>query len=222
MCKLTQIQKEFHIDMMILHNKYIDKINKIENLEYDANDENIGVTEEKTSEDDFSKQLIPDQIQTELESIENSDEQDQVWNRMQNARLELFQLNSNESASKNIISELISDKTSEKIVKENNLTVETNLNEVLIKDKLSGELNETDIDETRSLEVSSDILKPSFINALHRINPTQRKAILIDIYKSSVENMNELSKFDDYIKNNLEEEINKESNRLLQLYLDTH
>jgi hypothetical protein len=215
MNQLLQIQKEFHMDMMILHNKYIDKINLIDDLEDDPNN-----TEDETLEDDISKQITPEQMQTELESIENSSEQEQVWDRMQKARSTLCELDSEKN-----ISGLISDETSKGTVKENNLVVETDLNDVLKKDKLSGELTE-DLDgdpvEKYSTGVAPDMLKPPPINALYRINPRQRKEVLSDIYNSAVENMNELYKFDDDIKNNLEEEIGKESNRLLQLYLDTH
>jgi hypothetical protein len=229
MNQLIQIQKEFHADMMILHNKYIDKITVMEDLEDDPNN-----TEEETLEDDISKQITPKQMQTELESIENSSEQEQVWERMQKARSALRELEYKESVDEKNSPGLISDETSKVTIKENNLVVETNLNDVLKTDKLSGELtedldgdpSEKDLDgdpsEKCSPCVAPDMIKPPPINALYRINPKQRKEVLMDMYNSAVENMNELSKFDDEIKNNLEEEISKESNRLLQLYLDTH
>ena len=186
--QLIQLQKDFHKDMAQLHNMYVDRIN-ILNMENDI----------KNTPDEL---VNVEQMQSVIENIENNTEQEQIWERMRNARsvAETPALINSTGGTAECIP-----------IKQDNLLIETCLSEYIKENPI-----------LEPPEEETNKLKPPIINSLYKITPKQRKDVLMEIYNNASENMNELSKYDDDIKNNLDDEINNESNRLLQVYLDTH
>jgi hypothetical protein len=63
---------------------------------------------------------------------------------------------------------------------------------------------------------------PPRINALYKVNPTSRKAIIQDIFKEATESIKKLSELDEKYKDNFDNEVQKEADRLLEVYLKTH
>lgn len=64
--------------------------------------------------------------------------------------------------------------------------------------------------------------RPPLINALYKVNPTQRKNIIKQLFFEAKENIMKLAELDNKYKENIDDEIQKEADRLLEVYLKTH
>jgi hypothetical protein len=65
-------------------------------------------------------------------------------------------------------------------------------------------------------------VNPPMVNALFRINPSQRKALLKKMFIKANENISNLAKLDNTYINNFDKEVQAEADRLLKVYLSTH
>ena len=65
-----------------------------------------------------------------------------------------------------------------------------------------------------------DVIKPPTINALFRITPKERRKVIKDIFMESRRYVTELYKDDDKSVEEINEEVKKQSDRLLQFYID--
>ena len=144
------------------------------------------------------------------------DDQDMIWDRIRQSQLK----NEHEIKSKNAIpvtvdnnEPIVSDLNNEPIVSDlnNEPIVTVDNNEPIVSD-----LNNTPVDNT------SDELTPPTLNALFKVNPTTRKHVIKKIFNEAIDSITKLSDIDNKYKDNFDVEVQKEADRLLDVYLQTH
>jgi hypothetical protein len=128
-------------------------------------------------------------------------DQDLIWERIRNSQIEIEQKQHETSHGLARITENIDDDEDNPhiIFKSNNLAHDLEMNQMKEPDNT-----------------------PPRINALYKVNPTSRKAIIQDIFKEATESIKKLSKLDDNYKDNFDNEVQNEADRLLEVYLKTH
>jgi len=81
--------------------------------------------------------------------------------------------------------------------------------------------NNLGLDEDLKKNTSTVINAPK-INALFKVNPTERKRITREIFTRAIENMTKLRKIDESVNADFDNSVQKEADRLLDVYLKTH
>jgi hypothetical protein len=201
MDNVIQINKDFHINMIKIHQQCIERFNKINNIDDTHMDDDIlNLIKDKNNSEIIN-------IQKEIDILDIDD--DNIRKRINNARSNII-MNSVKIEKEKDNIEIEKEKTDIKKEKDDNLLIDNNIYNIF----------KPDVVEQKNI-IKKELKQPS-INALYKISHKQRKEVIVDLYNTAVINMNEISKYDDEIKNNLEEEIQKEASRLLQVYLETH
>jgi hypothetical protein len=156
-------------------------------------------------------QLLEKQMNTIDHCGDNLDmglsDQDLIWERIRNSQIEIEQKQLDKqyetSHGFSSITETIADDDEEDnphiIFKSNNLAHDLEMDQIKEPDNT-----------------------PPRINALFKVNPTSRKAIIQDIFKEATESIKKLSELDDTYKDNFDNEVQNEADRLLEVYLKTH
>ena len=155
----------------------------------------------------LDNQLIEKQPTNVIPCEENLDmglgEQDLIWERIRNSQIEIEQKQLKNQHMLPSITENIHDSDEEDnphiIFKSNNLSHNIEMDQIKEPDNT-----------------------PPRINALYKVNPTSRKTIIRDIFKEATESIKKLSKLDDKYKDNFDNEVQVEADRLLEVYLKTH
>jgi hypothetical protein len=78
---------------------------------------------------------------------------------------------------------------------------------------------EADLKEVENLKEAD---KYPVLNALFKVNPLKRKEIIKEIFNKSKNNITELAKLDSKYTDNYDVEVEKEADRLLNVYLKSH
>ena len=170
--------------------------------------------QELISESDkkLDKQLLEKQMDTIDPCGDNLDmglsDQDLIWERIRSSQIEIEQKQLDiQRATRHGLSSIVENINEEEeeednphiIFKSNNLAHDLEMDQVKEPDNT-----------------------PPRINALYKVNPTSRKAIIRDIFKEANESIKKLSELDDNYKDNFDNEVQKEADRLLEVYLKTH
>lgn len=185
----------------------------------------------------YSDKKTLESIYDELNKIENNDQIDMIRERMNKSRNQSSPIN--ETVLENVLHNQSNDKY---IVKDDVKFNENNLATSEIDNLILDNPDHEIIDETIELKPIKDLdIEPiQFnennketnnelqekmgppINPLYKISKQQRNNVIRDIFKQASENMKSCAEYDDFIKQNLENEIQKESDRLLQVYIDSN
>ena len=150
----------------------------------------------------------------------NLDEQDLIWDRIRKSQLGEDTIHQNiKNELNNNTQEITNTSAIQTTGKENNLLI-SNLN--VFNSNI--EPNETSSQLAADLKSYELYQKPTppKINALFKVNPTQRQTIIKNIFKQATKNITKLSLVDDKYKNAFDTEVQNEADRLLEVYLQTH
>jgi len=184
---------------------------------------------------DYSDGKTLENLYNELYEIENKDEMDMVRERINDARNKPAPIT--EAILENVLhngSNGDDDTKDDDKLNENNLAISELGN--LIPDNPDHEIIDKIIESTPVGDLDSKLPQtdkeaaqsenketpPPPINALYKLTAYQRNIVVRDLFKQARENMKYLAEHDDIIKQNLDEEIQKESDRLLQVYIDSN
>lgn len=220
--KFFTFQKTFLSDLKDLVNDYVELQHN--NKTYD----NIN---------NYSDKKTLESIYDELNKIENNDQIDMIRERMNKSRNLSYPIN--ETVLENVLHNQSNDKY---IVKDDvkfnennlatseidNLILDNPDHEIIDEPIESKPIKDLDIEPIQfnenNKETNNELQEKMGppINPLYKISKQQRNNVIRDIFKQASENMKSCAKYDDFIKQNLENEIQKESDRLLQVYIDSN
>jgi hypothetical protein len=159
----------------------------------------------------LDKQLLEKQMVTIDPYGDNLDmglsDQDLIWERIRNSQIEIEQKQHETGYGPLSITKNINEEEDEE-------DEEDNPHIIFKSNNLAHDLEMDQIKEPDNT--------PPRINALYKVNPISRKAIIQDIFKEATESIKKLSELDDNYKNNFDNEVQKEADRLLEVYLKTH
>lgn len=218
--KFFTFQKSFLSDLKELVNDY-DELQH-NNKTYD----NINnYSDKRTLEDIYDK----------LHEIENNDQMDMIRERMNKSRNQSYPINEtslenvlhNESNVKYIVKDDVKFNENNLAALEiDNLIIDNPDHEKIDEIIESKPVTDLNIKTTQFNETNEEVLENKKngppINPLYKISKQQRNNVIRDIFRQASENMRSCAEYDDFIKQNLEKEIQKESDRLLQVYIDSN
>jgi hypothetical protein len=170
--------------------------------------------QELISNDDIQldKQLLEKQINTIDPYGDNLDmglsDQDLIWERIRNSQIEIEQKQLDKQHETKSKPPSITENINEEDDEEDNPHI------IFKSNNLAHDLEMVQIKEPDNT--------PPRINALYKVKPTSRKAIIRDIFKEATESIKKLSELDGNYKDNFDNEVQKEADRLLEVYLKTH
>jgi hypothetical protein len=170
--------------------------------------------QELISNDDIQldKQLLEKQINTSDPYGDNLDmglsDQDLIWERIRNSQIEIEQKQLDKQHETKSKPPSITENINEDDDEEDNPHI------IFKSNNLAHDLEMVQIKEPDNT--------PPRINALYKVNPTSRKAIIRDIFKEATGSIKKLSELDGNYKDNFDNEVQKEADRLLEVYLKTH
>ena len=183
---------EYHTQLYKLHLKNIDYITKEKELH-----KKLILNIFQKIDPCFEKKLI----------ISSNDKNQKLNNQTENSIANYFILDKNTQS-----------KTENPIYDENydfGLESQDLVWERIRKARLNQNLEETgqNLEETGQYPV---------LNALFKVNPLKRKEIIKEIFNKSKDNITELAKLDSKYNDNYDIEVEKEADRLLNVYLKSH
>ena len=190
--KIIKINIDFHMDMVSTHNGYINKLNKLYNNK-ELNDIVINPEQNDNKELNDTPTINIDQNDNkELNAISANIEQND------NKELNDIAINTEQNDNKelNDINPINSEQNDNK---ENNPEL----------------INTVKSDTITTVSYNS-------INALTKISHSERKYVISDIYKKASNIIKDLHRNNNISDINIQDEINKEANRLLDVYMKTH
>jgi hypothetical protein len=221
--KIFDDRIEYHMELANVHTHKIAKLQKkrltqLKNLQTENNSltGELIMSNGCIKNDGLDDELF-DTIhkETQYANTEISDpdlglgDQDLIWERIRKSQLgQDTEIKKDES---------INDQTHTTQPRENNLQ-ELQMVQLLKSDmSLSKELCDGNgkVSETESLQ-------PPKINALFKVNPQTRKKIIKDTFEQATENITKLAELDKKYKDDFDDEVQKEADRLLEVYLKTH
>lgn len=209
----------YHMNMVKKHN---DKISQLQEKRLLAIKETMNEVNELSKDNltrninycpDTDDKLFDELHKQGLQLDSNLDDQDMIWDRIRQSQLghdpfqPLRQIQEKEEEEEQ--------EKEQKGIRENNLCVEP---EILENVNITPDLL---TDDTQKTEERGELSGPP-INALYRINPIQRRTVIKDIFNTATENITKLAELDNKYKDNFDVEVQKEADRLLEVYLQTH
>jgi hypothetical protein len=236
LCKLTKIfdeQIEFHMTLINKHTEKINILQKTRLMEMDIllneldtlTPISTNVKYEKKSDDidDIDNKLFDNLHDIDINSTMSEElkqslpadmdmglgDQDLIWDRIRQSQLKLNkdkETKTEAETSKDIVISFSEPTKKSSIIRENNLEFINTPSDKVITD----------------LQVSEVELLPPKINALFKVNPTTRNKIIKDTFKQATENISKLRIFDSEIDADFHKFVQKEADRLLDVYLKTH
>ena len=236
--KIFDDRIEYHMGLIDLHTNKIAKLQKqriseLKNLlkEFECtstteqDNTRRGALEDTLFDTLYPASDIPDLNTQSFDGDLGLSEQDLIWERIRQSQLAQKEEQQKENPDQNILE---NQKTVEKellktIPKQNNLPevppsqlLQSNMDvkpDMLVKPEVKPEEEKKKENEEK---------KAPKINALFKVNPPTRRKIVKDTFTQATENIKKLAELDDKYKDNFDEEVQKEADRLLDVYLKTH
>lgn len=204
--KLYSNQIKYHLESVIEHASKIRHLEKEreEDLKIitDSNGNNTELHKKKCTVaiDDKCTDAIADNFSDDFS------DQDMIWDRIHATQLSL---NKKKDLANPEITTPIPDSS------------------IYIKDQCQNDnstiVNNLEFNQDLNIRNGKDVkIKPPVINALYKVNPKTRNNIIKNIFIDARNNIKKLSELNDDYKNNFDEKVTEEADRLLMVYLKTN
>lgn len=247
--KICDDRIEYHMELIDLHTNKIAKLQKQRISELKNLLTEINTLEDKSKQNNFENSLfnglyppsdnpdfnnssdltfdnqasdIPDLNNPSFDGDLGLSEQDLIWERIRQSQL--AQKENETPEHNNLEKELLKVQTTVEKELLKTIPKQNNLPEVS-----PSQLLQSNIDVKPDMEVNpeekkekEDEKRPPKINALFRVNPLTRRKLIKDTFIQATENIKKLAELNDKYKDNFDEEVQKEADRLLDVYLKTH